>query len=171
MAQSSFGFGDVLKWGLVLGGGYLAYSYFIAPSIAAAAAAPVTAPPAPPATAATPPATPPPACPTSSCPPTTDSIAVQKAKVIAAAGTQGALAQTASLWNYWFNQAYALPQSTEWLLGDDGTPMTVDAYLALRHTKGFSGFGGFGAPRGWRRNYLAAGVPMVSTPINYRRLG
>jgi hypothetical protein len=177
--MASDGFGEIIKWGVIIGGAYLAYEYFLAPAIAAAAA-PVTTPPAttPPATTttATPPAaTVPAGCPTSSCPPTTDSIAAQKAKILAAAGpTNGALAQTASIWNWYFNQAYNLPQSTSWLLGDDGSPMTVDAYLALRQSKGFSGLGGLRG-LGWGparprlgSNYISAGVPMAPV-LNYRR--
>jgi hypothetical protein len=176
MAQG--GIGDILKWGLILGGGYLAWNAYQSYQAQAATPAPAGGTTG----GTTPPATPPPVkavnCPTSSCPPTTDSIAVQKTKILAAAGGQGTTAQTASVWNYYFNAAYKLPQSTEWLLGDDGSPMTVDAYLALRQSKGFSGLGFVrvpvlftpnarphrGGPGGagmYRRsNYVRAGTPM-----------
>lgn len=197
MAQSSFGVGDLLKWGVILGGGYLAYVYFLAPAIASATApaAPAATPPAaPPATPpATPPAAPPaPAagtpgpCPLPNlpsamgggpgCPPTTDSIATQQTKLLAAAGATATSTETASLWNWYYNTAYNLPTSTSWLLGDNGQPMTAAAYLALRKTAGFSGYhgmGGLGVPRRpvlVRGNYIPHGVPMAP-PINYRRIG
>lgn len=171
---SSNTFGEILKWGVIIGGAYLAYTYFFAPSVAVATPATPVTPPATPAapaatttTTASTPSTASPGvgvCPLSTCPPTTDSIVAQTAKVTAAAGALASSPQTASVWNWYFNTAYGLPTTTTWLLGDNGQPMSLAAYLALRQGFGFSGYSGLGA----RRNYIPAGAPMVR-PMNYRR--
>jgi hypothetical protein len=192
------GFGEILTIGLVLGGGWLAYQFLIAPAIAAAAAPPATTPPAtPPATPpTTTPSTPPPPsgagpCPMpnlpsamgggSGCPPTTDSLTQQQAKVATAAGASATSSQTASVWNWYYNQAYNLPQTVAWLLGDNGQPMTLADYIALRHTVGFSGYSGRGglsgyAGLGWGparprmgSNYIAVGTPMAPVKNYVRR--
>ena len=155
MASSSTG--TIVKVGLLGVGGYLLYRYLV-PSTVAAAAAPAAAPtatvdfsltdlvdalkaavsnsgtPAPPATA----------------PATADTADVQSQKVLAQSGGDPNALYTASQWNYFYQQVYGVPGQP---LGDDGSPMNVAAYFALRSSNGLSGFGG---PIPLRRPVLVA---------------
>lgn len=122
---------DVFKYVLIGGAAYVIYEMFFAtPAAVAAVTTPVTT--STPVTAT--------AAPTGPVAPliTTDSVATQTSKLLAAAGG-GSPMLNASEWNYYYNQAYN--SSATWLLGDDGSPMAISDYMALRVSKGFSGLG------------------------------
>lgn len=195
--MASDAFGEVIKFGLIAVVGYFAYEYFFA--------APATAAPAAGGGGGTPSGTAGGGASTGggstagstytgtatysgSGSPTTDSLTVQQSKVAAAAGASAGSSQTASVWNWYYNVAYNLPQTTTWFLGDDGSPMSLGAYMTLRQTKGFSGLGAGllprpvppgsvppGLHRGWTmgrrtRGYTPVATPMVA-PMNYVRRG
>lgn len=167
--------GEVIKWGLIFGGGYLAYEYFIAPMLATSAT-PVT-----PATAATnvTPATPVNIPATPATPPVTGghdssgALSTLATKVYAAAGSPATL--TADQWNYFWSQVSGVPQTTDLFpAGNRTAPMNFGQYLAARTGKnlGVSGLGQLlrvgrntlrtgGRPP--RTNYVRAGTPMRRT--------
>lgn len=183
--------GGILKWGLIAGGAYLLYRSYSSSAAAAPAPSSSTAPfsfqdlvnavkgSIAPTTGAPPTAAAPAAAVlvpgSAAAAGVPDSIATQKSKLLTAAG--GVTNLTASQWNYYWGQVYNAPQ-TQTFLGDDGSPMTVDAYMALRQAKGFSGLGAVQVPVPFVMGKTADGRPFAfgiaprrPGPKNYVRAG
>jgi len=142
--DGGFAIGDLLKWGLLLGGGYYVYRMVTGPTAAATTTGTtgsyslddlVAAIQAKLGTT-----TPPTATPTSAPPPppastrlTSDASATQQSKLLAAAGVPATQLFTVSQWNYYFEQVYGQNPGA---LGDDGSPMLIGGYLALLQGRG-----------------------------------
>lgn len=167
--------GSVVKWVLILGGGYLAYEYFIAPMLAAPAATPATPTTPVTTTTATVPVSstnPTPIAPVTVTPPSTTSpahsssgaLSALATKVLIAAGTPTTL--TADQWNYYWSQVSGVHQTANLFpSGNRDAPLTFTQYLAARSAQnlGVSGLGQlmrFGRRPPVGRNYVRSGTPM-----------
>ena len=178
MAKQDGTMGEVIKWVLILGGGYLAYEYFIAPMLATTPATPATpAAPVTPASHATPaaPATPAthaaPATPAPSGHDSSGALSALAMKVYAAAGSPATL--TADQWNYFWSQVSGVHQTANLFpTGNRTAQMNFGQYLAARAAQnlGVSGLGQFlrvgrntlrtGGCQPMRTGYVRAGTPM-----------
>lgn len=185
--------GEVIKWVLILGGGYLAYEYIIAPMLATPATPTPAAPGTTPATTTTPamppstpnptPATPLPPPPAVNANPLSNSIPniTQNAATLAAAlitratsdGVakggliNGQIGYTPQQWNYVLNELY--PGSKT--LSSSSQIMSASDYVLARATKlGQAGLTGLGQLLRVGRQHLRTGG---RAPIgrNYVRTG
>ena len=187
MAKQDGTMGEVIKWVLILGGGYLAYEYFIAPMLATTLATPTTGvTPAATTVTGTPVSstnttaitpvtvTPPTVTPPPSGHDSSGSLSALATKVYVAAGSPATL--TADQWNYYWSQVSGVHQTADLFpTGNRTAQMNFGQYLAARAAQnlGVSGLGQFlrvgrntlrtGGRRPMPTGYVRAGTPMRRT--------
>jgi hypothetical protein len=145
--MASGGMGDILKYGLLAGAGYLIYQNFFATPAAATTA------PAPAAGGGTPPAPPAPPAPPPPVPPGYTYVPPTLAAALAGANSSGSASLNADQWAYYWNNGLKKPAIDPGvftaLFFPSGRPadpsqapqMTAAQFVAALGSKGVSGLG------------------------------
>ena len=157
--------GEIVKWGLIAVGGYLAWNWYentfaatavpATPTTPAVPTTPVTpSTPTTPTTPTTPVVTNPPSTPLANLP-----LSTLAQKVLNAAGGSGKTL-TADQWNYYWSNVSGVHQTADLFPAGNRTALlTFTQYLANRQAKNL-GVSGLRGLRGHGRNYIPARTPM-----------